>query len=123
VVGWLSDDLWRHRNAFGTYDFALARYNPDGSLDTSFGAGGTVTTDFGDSYDWAYAVALQPDRMIVVGGYANGGLVAVDFSGREDRVHAVAVQPDGKMVAVGASEADFTLARSVVAGGFARSGP
>jgi len=28
-------------------DFALARYNPDGSLDTSFGAGGFVLTDFG----------------------------------------------------------------------------
>jgi len=34
-------------------DFALARYNPDGSLDNSFGTAGMVTTDFCGSLDAA----------------------------------------------------------------------
>ena len=38
----------------GKYDFALARYNADGSRDTSFGAGGRVTTSFGSSIDAAW---------------------------------------------------------------------
>ena len=50
------------------YDFAVARYLPDGSLDASFGAGkGSVVLDFGGD-DRANAVALQPDGKIVVGG-------------------------------------------------------
>lgn len=47
---------------------ALARYNPDGSLDPSFGAGGTVTTAFGGIESRAGGVALQPDGRIVVAG-------------------------------------------------------
>src|SRR5262249_2618081 len=42
-------------------DFALVRYNPDGSLDASFGNGGKVTTDLSGSVDRVVAVALQPD--------------------------------------------------------------
>jgi uncharacterized delta-60 repeat protein len=54
-------------------EFALARYNSDGSLDTSFGAGGIVTTEFdgGDiSGANVNAVAVQPDGSIVAAGYA-----------------------------------------------------
>src|SRR6185437_69189 len=47
--------------AGGASDFFVARYNPDGSPDASFGpAGGSVVIDFGGS-DTANAVALQPD--------------------------------------------------------------
>src|SRR5262245_34398023 len=35
----------------GRTDFAVARYNSDGSLDAGFGVGGKVTTDFFDGYD------------------------------------------------------------------------
>ena len=53
-------------------DFALARYLPNGTLDTTFGGDGTVLTDFGSgSYDWATALAIQPDGKIVVAGYSN----------------------------------------------------
>ncbi len=45
-------------------NFVLARYNPNGSLDTGFGTGGTVTTAFGA----AEAIALQPDGRIVLAG-------------------------------------------------------
>ena len=42
-------------------DFALARFNADGTLDTSFGNGGMVTTDFAEGDDEASAIAIQPD--------------------------------------------------------------
>ena len=48
-------------------DFALARYNPNGSLDTSFSGDGKQTTDFGGS-DGASGVALQGDGKIVAVG-------------------------------------------------------
>ena len=58
-------------DAFGSDDFALARYNADGSLDTSFGPGhtGLVTTDFGSgSGELANALAIQSDGKILVAG-------------------------------------------------------
>src|SRR4029077_3317637 len=47
------------------FDFGLARYNPDGSLDTSFGVGGKVTTDFAGDFDGATALVLQPDGKLI----------------------------------------------------------
>jgi len=55
----------------GAGNFALARLNPDGTLDNAFGAGGTVTT--GNGLTAAYAVALAPGGKIVLGGTAEGG--------------------------------------------------
>ena len=50
-------------------DFAVARYQPNGSLDPDFGAGGKLRTDFGtDSYDVGYALALQTDGKLVMSG-------------------------------------------------------
>ncbi|HEY3240107.1 MAG TPA: delta-60 repeat domain-containing protein [Acidimicrobiia bacterium] len=118
-------------NSQGTYDFALARYTPDRALDPTFGDGGTVTTDFGESYDWAYAVALQPDGKIVVagvsdrggsknlalarylpngaldGGFGKGGL-AVDERRplTTDCIHGLALQPDGRIVVAGVTFED-----------------
>src|SRR6185295_9692863 len=51
-------------------DFALARYNADGSLDSSFGVGGKVLTDFENDYDTAFGVAIQSDGKIVAAGRA-----------------------------------------------------
>ncbi len=49
-------------------DFALARYNPNGSLDTSFSGDGKQTTDFG-GVDRANGVAIQADgKIVAVGG-------------------------------------------------------
>ena len=50
-------------------DFVLARYNADGTLDTSFGTGGKVATDITTSNDYGHAVAMQSDGKIVVAGY------------------------------------------------------
>jgi len=113
-------------NAGKTYDFALARYTADRSLDPTFGGDGTVTTDFGGSYDWAYALALQPDGKIVVGGvsdrsgnkgfalarylpngaldgsFGEGGLVTGSLRPLTvDAIRGVALQPDGRIIAAG----------------------
>ena len=53
-------------------DVALARYNLDGSLDSSFGSGGTVRTDVGGA-DVASGIALQPDGSILVSGSTTTG--------------------------------------------------
>ena len=56
--------------ASGNRDFALARYNADGSLDTSFSGDGTVTTDLGGQ-DIAQSVVQQPDGNLVAVGYTD----------------------------------------------------
>ena len=61
-------------------NFALARYNADGTLDTD------PVTGFGEQ--------------LVVGGNRTG-MVTTDFFGRDDVAHSVAVQADGKIVAAG----------------------
>lgn len=49
-------------------DFAVARFNPDGSADAGFGTGGKVVTAAGSQGDQAAAVALQPNGKIVAAG-------------------------------------------------------
>ncbi len=48
--------------------FDLARYNADGSLDTTFGAGGTLTTNFADGHANALGLAIDTGGKIVIGG-------------------------------------------------------
>jgi uncharacterized delta-60 repeat protein len=108
-------------NLLTAYDFALARYNPDGSLDESFGAGGKVATDFGNNSDFAHGVALQKDGKIVVTGsngvvfelaryrvdgsldptFGAGGRVTTDFFQFGADSYKVAIQADGKIVVTG----------------------
>lgn len=121
-------------------DFALARYNPDGSLDTSFDGDGIVTTDLGTQSDDARALVIQPDGRIVVVGTAGedialarytpdgkldtsfgaGGFKITDL-GFEDVATGVALTPDGKIVIAGHTigatlNNDFLLARYDAAG-------
>ncbi len=61
--------------------FAVARYNTDGSLDTTgFGTGGVVTTSFSANNDQANAVAIQADGKIVAAGYTGNGASPVTFA-------------------------------------------
>ena len=107
-------------------DFALVRYEADGSLDATFGTGGIVTTPIGTAGDNALHVARQSDGKLVVAGYAampgtgidpviaryeengtldgtfgTGGIVTVPVGAGTDTLAKVAIQPDGKIVAVG----------------------
>src|SRR5581483_6487115 len=61
-------------------DFAVARYNTDGSLDSSFGTGGLATTDYFQLSDSAGAVRIQPDGKIVVVGTSEGPASFFDFA-------------------------------------------
>jgi len=109
------------------FDFALVRYNTDGSLDTTFGAGGKVITNLGGPVDTIFSVALQSDKKILAAGYSGtyfpdnfdfalvryntdgsldttfgtGGKVTTDLGAPYADVHSVAVQRDGKIVAAG----------------------
>src|SRR5881227_3191177 len=113
-------------------NFEVVRYNPNGSLDRSFGNGGIVTTTFPEG-SYAFDVALQPDGKIIAAGtvfvdfipgepsntdfalarynpdgtadttFGNGGQASTDFVGLEDDAFSVLIQPDGKIVAVGSA--------------------
>lgn len=119
--------------------FALARYNTNGTLDTTFSGDGKVRTDFGNGLDAAHGVALQANGKIVAAGHANfhrfalarynangtldstfggDGKVATNFTTRDafgdDFANGVAIQADGKIVAVGRAgggNGRFALAR------------
>jgi len=67
------------------YNFALARYTTDGTLDSSFGVNGRVITDCNSYYDQANAIALQGEK-IIVGGTA---LVRYTADGRLDSTFGV----------------------------------
>ena len=120
--------MWNGAN----YDFALARYSTSGSLDTTFGSGGKVTTVIGTGNDQAYAVAVQADGKIVVAGnsdngsnidlavvrynasgsldatFGTGGKVSTGVGSGNDFGNAMALQSDGKIVVAGQSRIGAT---------------
>ncbi|HLQ45158.1 MAG TPA: delta-60 repeat domain-containing protein, partial [Planctomycetaceae bacterium] len=115
-------------------DFKIVRYNANGTLDTTFGDGGIVTTSFPGQGSYAFALALQSDGKIIAAGtdfvnfssedssntdfalarynpdgtldptFGSGGQLTTDFDGFNDDVYAVLIQPDGKIVAVGSAK-------------------
>jgi uncharacterized delta-60 repeat protein len=68
--------------AGSSFDFAAARYLPDGTLDNSFGGDGKVTTALSTDIDIARALAIQPDGKIVVAGESSRGYssTGLDFA-------------------------------------------
>jgi uncharacterized delta-60 repeat protein len=104
---------------FCAWDFAVVRYNTDGSLDTSFGGTGRVVTQLSSECSHAYAVAIQPDGKIVVAGsgwvgpavirYNPNGTLDTSFNGTgivippSDGANSIAIQADGKIVVAGFS--------------------
>jgi uncharacterized delta-60 repeat protein/uncharacterized repeat protein (TIGR01451 family) len=122
----------------GTMQMALTRYNADGSLDTSFGTGGTMLEWLGPGDAETWAVALQSDGKIVVAGHVRsdrdkfgiarfnadgtldlgfgGGGAATSVGPGDAGAYAMAIQPDGKIVlggySIGATgKKVFTLVR------------
>jgi uncharacterized delta-60 repeat protein len=112
------------------YNFALVRYNADGSLDTDFGVNGLVTTDLTGDQDQVQALVIQPDGKIVVAGsvrrdspnyrdfglvrympdgteddsFGINGRVITDINGGRDFAYAITLQPDGKIVVAGTAQ-------------------
>ena len=71
-IGLLSDGrivLGGYSATTQDHDFTVACYNSNGTLDQTFGTGGIAATDFsGGTDDIAYALAVQRDNKIVLGG-------------------------------------------------------
>jgi uncharacterized delta-60 repeat protein len=110
----------------GIFDAAIARYNSDGTLDTTFSGDGKQTTDFGGDKNSLEGVAIQSNgKIVAVGPMGNGdntnfavyrylsdgsldptfsgdGKVSIGFGiGRQDFAYDVAIQSDGKIIVVG----------------------
>jgi uncharacterized delta-60 repeat protein len=119
----------------GTIDLLAARFNPNGSLDTSFDVDGWTVVDLGGA-DIGTAAAIQPDGKIVVVGFrsvsslilvrfnANGSLdttfngsgqVVESFGGTAYGID-LALQPDGKIVVSGNRSGDLLVARYTTTG-------
>ena len=120
-------------------DFALVRYNTNGSLDSTFDTDGIVTIDINGDSDVARSVSIQINGKIVVAGssrtsgyndfalvrfHTNGsldntfdtdGIVITPFGSYDDLVFSMAIQSDGKILAAGYSNDgwsnDFALVR------------
>ena len=128
-----------YKNESTPHQFALTRYNPNGSLDSTFGSSGKVMTTIGTGDAFSFAIVLQSNGRIVLAGYSytlghdfslagyntdgtldstfgNGGFMATDFSGSTDDIaYAMTMQRDGKLVVAGRTgrypDFDFALAR------------
>ena len=123
--------------------FTVARYNPNGSPDQTFGSAGQVTTRIGGLRMSGSAVGIQPDGKIIVAGgespyfvlvrYNNDGTSDTSFGIAGDGIvtivvdagsaaHAMAIQPDGKIIVAGSARLGightdrFALARFTVDG-------
>jgi len=110
-------------NFFSSYA-AIARFNPDGSLDSSFGSGGKTLRELSGMNSVQDVVVLANGKIFIVG--ANGTHIGVPFgilfnsSGSEERymsidatyLSAVASQPDGKVLIAGRiGSSDYTIWR------------
>ncbi len=60
-------------------NFAMARINPNGTLDTTFGSNGKVETTFTGTESGANSIAVQPDGKIVLGGWTSSSSGPYDF--------------------------------------------
>ena len=108
-------------------DFAVVRYDPDGSLDTTFNDDGKVTTPVRASFDDGYSIGVQADGHIVMAGasqnafkydfavvrfdpdgnldptFSEDGKLTTRITAQCDIASAVGIQPDGRIVLVGSS--------------------
>lgn len=107
------------------YDFAVVRFNSNGTLDTTFDGDGKVATPVGTDFDSANTVAIQADGKIIAAGMVRIGPQDDDFAlvrynadgsldtsfgsggkvttpvGATDAIYSIVIQSDGKIVAIG----------------------
>ncbi len=109
----------------GFENFAIVRYNTDGTLDTTFNHDGIVKTII-TNQEYAYAMEIQPDGKIILAGQAyylpgnsslvltryntngdldltfgSGGILGSSLGFASEGIYDIAVQNDGKIIAVG----------------------
>lgn len=108
-----------------SYNFFIARYNSNGSIDPSFGTAGSTIIDFASDNDAANTMLLQNDGKIIVAGKSthngnnnmaivrltsngqldssfNGtGKLELDIQGGSEEVNAMNFQKDGKIILAG----------------------
>ncbi len=121
--------------------FAVARYLPNGQLDTSFAGSGTLATALDSDSAAGLALAIQPDGKIIVGGYSgdnfalvryrgdgtldptfgNSGIVTTKLGSADSQVNALALQADGRIIAAGyafnaTNNKDFAVVRYLANG-------
>lgn len=107
-------------------DTMVARYNPDGSLDSTFKGTGIITTPLGSRDDGSFGVTVQPNGKIISGGAVNRipgglalsvvryesngdldtsfkgtGIVTTSISTELNFPSEVLLQPDGKIILIG----------------------
>jgi uncharacterized delta-60 repeat protein len=114
-------------------DFFLARFNTGGSLDTTFGSGGAVSTDIRGGSDFAKDLILQSDGKLVAVGtsragtngdfatvryhpngsldtnFGAGGKVVTAIGTGNDDANAAEIQTDGKIVVAGVTTGSTNL--------------
>jgi uncharacterized delta-60 repeat protein len=129
---------YKGKTARTTLDFALARYNSSGTLDTTFGNNGTVQSDLGGDYEDVTSILVQDDGRIVAAGnsssdqlacfalarytadgeldptFGTEGVVKTSF-GSEGAAVRNAIWDEGKILAVGRTR-QFVLARYTLDG-------
>jgi uncharacterized delta-60 repeat protein len=123
------------------YDFAVARFHENGSVDSSFGTAGKLIVDInGTSNARIESLVLQADGKIVSGGtvwpypasndfalvrfnangsldnsFSSDGKVTTSIGSSGDYISELLLQPDGKIIAAGTSfssgSGNFALAR------------
>ena len=121
---------WTFSNA--SWNFAIIRYNSDGSLDQNFGNKGIVITDVDNVYNTSHSIAIQEDGKYVVTGYryfrerldtdillvrynSDGsidqsfgvnGFVTKDINRNEDFAWDVIIQSDERILVTGYTKSD-----------------
>lgn len=116
-------------------NLAIARYLPNGLLDNTFNGNGKIITRVNsNSFNLAYAIAIQPNGKILVAGgtvlgnfdfavlrftpdgspdvtFNQDGQVTTDLGSREDIAFSIAIQPNGKFLVAGSSYIDSPMNR------------
>ncbi|HEY7159987.1 MAG TPA: hypothetical protein VH815_01955, partial [Acidobacteriota bacterium] len=120
----------------GDSDFAMLRYNPNGTPDPTFGTNGQIIHDIGDNENFTDFDVQSNGKIVAIGTiigntsdfallrcnsngspditFGNGGIVTTDFSGENDSALAVTIQSDGFIIVAGTSRTaddDFAVAR------------
>jgi uncharacterized delta-60 repeat protein len=129
-------------------NFAVVRYNPDGTLDSTFNEDGKLTTDFGAN-DYITSMTLQADCKILVAGatsadsvdqsksdfalaryttngtldstFSEDGKLTTDFGGY-DYASAVLVQSDGRIIAAGTTYISYGFDAKIIVARYTKNG-